>query len=139
MPGVMLNIGNIRGGGPATNVVPDFAEAQLDLRVTRMADRDPFLARLHALAAPINAREGFRLELTGAFNRPPKESGPVEAAALDAYRDADLFVLPTLNENFAMTVAASGHWPMASAPVTATDIKALMLSLSWKSALTPFL
>jgi glutamate carboxypeptidase len=88
LPGVMLNIGNIRGGGPATNVVPDFAEAQLDLRVTRMADRDPFLARLHALAAPINARDGFRLEITGAFNRPPKESGPVEAAALDAYQRA---------------------------------------------------
>lgn len=32
--------------------------------------------------------------------------GPVFGAAkLDAYRDADLFVLPTLNENFAMTVA----------------------------------
>ena len=90
LPGVMLNIGNIRGGGPATNVVPDFAEAQLDLRVTRMADRDPFLARLHALAAPINARDGFRLEITGAFNRPPKESGPVEDAALDAYQRAAL-------------------------------------------------
>ena len=86
MPGVMLNIGNIRGGGPATNVVPDFAESQLDLRVTRMADRAPFLARLHELAAPINARDGIRLEVTGAFNRPPKESGPVEVAALGAYQ-----------------------------------------------------
>lgn len=84
LPGVMLNIGNIRGGGPATNVVPDFAEAKLDLRVTRMADRDPFVARLLALAAPINARDGLHLALTGAFNRPPKESGPVEAVALEA-------------------------------------------------------
>ncbi len=67
LPGVMLNIGNIRGGGPATNVVPDFAEAKLDLRVTRMADRDPFIARLLALAAPINARDGLHLALTGAF------------------------------------------------------------------------
>lgn len=85
-PGVMLNIGNIRGGGPATNVVPDFAEAQLDVRITRAADREPLLARLRELAAPINARDGFRLELTGSFNRPPKESGPVEAAALAAWQ-----------------------------------------------------
>ena len=88
LPGVMLNIGNIRGGGPATNVVPDFAEAKLDLRVTRTADRDPFIARLLALAAPINLRDGLHLALTGAFNRPPKESGPVEAIALAALQQA---------------------------------------------------
>jgi glutamate carboxypeptidase len=88
LPGVMLNIGNIRGGGPATNVVPDFAEAQLDLRVTRIADRDPFIARLLALAAPINARDGLHLALSGAFNRPPKESGPVEAVALTALQQS---------------------------------------------------
>jgi glutamate carboxypeptidase len=88
LPGVMLNIGNIRGGGPATNVVPDFATAALDLRITRAADRAPLLARLHELAAPINAREGFRLEITGAFNRPPKECGPVEEAAITAIQEA---------------------------------------------------
>lgn len=88
MPGVMLNIGNIRGGGPATNVVPDFAEAKLDLRITRAADREPLLARLHELAAPINAREGFRLEITGAFNRPPKEYVPVEQTAFAALHEA---------------------------------------------------
>jgi glutamate carboxypeptidase len=88
LPGVMLNIGNIRGGGPATNVVPDFATAALDLRITRAADRAPLLTRLHELAAPINAREGFRLEITGAFNRPPKECGPVEQAAIAAIQEA---------------------------------------------------
>lgn len=88
LPGVMLNIGNIRGGGPATNVVPDFAEAKLDVRITRAGDREPLLNRLHELAVPINAREGFRLEITGAFNRPPKESGPVEAAALALLHEA---------------------------------------------------
>ncbi len=84
LPGVMLNIGNIRGGGPATNVVPDFAEAALDLRITRAADREPLIARLRELAAPINTREGFRLEITGAFNRPPKECRPAEEAAFAA-------------------------------------------------------
>jgi len=87
-PGVLVNIGNIRGGSAATNVVPDFAQSELDVRITRVADREPLLARLHALAAPINAREGFRLELTGSFNRPPKECGPEEAAAFAAWQQA---------------------------------------------------
>lgn len=86
MPGVLLNIGNIRGGGPATNVVPDFAQAQLDVRVTRLADRDAVLARLRALLAPLNAREGHRIELTGDFNRPPMECGPRTDAVFAAWR-----------------------------------------------------
>ena len=88
LPGVLVNIGNIRGGGAATNVVPDFAQSEIDVRSTRLADRDPLLARLHALAAPINARDGFRLELTGSFNRPPKECGPAEEAAFAAWQRA---------------------------------------------------
>jgi len=87
LPGVLLNIGNIRGGGPATNVVPDLAEAQLDLRVTRAAEREAVLARLQECAAPINAREGFRLEITGAFNRPPMERTPAADAAFAAWQD----------------------------------------------------
>ncbi len=88
LPGVMLNIGNIRGGGPATNVVPDFAEAKLDVRITRASDRAPLLARLHELAAPINARDGYKLEVTGAFNRPPKECTPIEEAAFALVQQA---------------------------------------------------
>jgi glutamate carboxypeptidase len=86
IPGVLLNVGNIRGGGPATNVVPDFAESEIDVRVTRVAERAPLLARLEALAAEVNARDGFRLELAGGFNRLPKECGPVEESAFAAWR-----------------------------------------------------
>ena len=86
MPGVLLNIGLIRGGSEATNVVPDFAQALLDIRITHVADRDAILARLRELAAPINAREGLRLEITGSFNRPPKECGPVEEAVFAAWQ-----------------------------------------------------
>ncbi len=78
LPGVLVNVGNIRGGGPATNVVPDFAEAELDVRITKVADRELLLARLNTLAAEINAREGFKLELKGGFNRAPKECVPAE-------------------------------------------------------------
>jgi glutamate carboxypeptidase len=86
MPGVLLSTGLIRGGSEATNVVPDFAQALLDVRITRVADRAAVLARLNELAAPLNAREGLRLELTGSFNRPPKECGPVEEAAFAAWQ-----------------------------------------------------
>lgn len=88
LPGVLLNVGNIRGGTPATNVVPDFAESELDLRVTRMSDREPLLARLQALAATVNARPGYQLELKGGFNRPPKECTPAEEAMFAAWRAA---------------------------------------------------
>ena len=96
MEGVVVNVGLVRGGGPATNVVPDFAEAVLDIRTTRMADRQPLLDRLAALAAPINAREGLRLELAGGFNRPPKECRPEEEAAFAEWRRAarDVGVAP---------------------------------------------
>lgn len=88
LPGVLVTVGNFRGGSAATNVVPDFAESTLDVRITRLADRELLLARIQALAAPINARDGFRLELAGGFNRPPKECGPAEEAAFAAWRQA---------------------------------------------------
>ena len=96
LPGVLVNVGNIRGGGAATNVVPDFAASELDVRITRIADREPLLARLHDLAAVISARDGFRLELTGNFNRPPKECGPTEESAFVAWQQAarDLGLAP---------------------------------------------
>ena len=39
----------------------------------------------------------------------------------------------------AITMAASGHWPIKNAPVTATAISALMPSLPRSSAAMPFL
>ena len=76
LPGVLLNIGSIRGGG-TVNIVPDFASAEVNLRITRTADEALVLGRLRELAAPLNAREGYRLESTGRFNRPPKEKSPL--------------------------------------------------------------
>ncbi|HEY0947704.1 MAG TPA: hydrolase [Opitutaceae bacterium] len=86
LPGVLLNIGSVRGGG-AVNIVPDLASAELNARITRADDADTFLARLHALTAPLNAREGYRVEITGQFNRPPMESGPVSTALFAAWQD----------------------------------------------------
>lgn len=88
LPGVLLNVANIRGGTVATNVVPDFAEAEIDLRITTAADRERLLARLEALAAEVNARDGFSLELKTRFNRPPKESLPAEAKLFPEWQRA---------------------------------------------------
>jgi len=90
--GVLVNVGNIRGGGPATNVVPDFATAELDLRITQASDRAALVARLEKIAAAINAREGFALELKITFNRPPKECVPLEEKVFAAWQEAAVVV-----------------------------------------------
>jgi len=79
LPGVMVNVGNIKGGG-AANIVPDFAEAVVNARVTNAGDDTLFLRRLHEICAPLHAREGYRLEIGGGFNRGPKVETPFEVA-----------------------------------------------------------
>jgi len=79
MPGLMVNVGSIKGGG-AANIVPDFAEAVVNARVTNAGDDIVFLKRLHEICAPIHAREGYRMEIGGGFNRPPKVETSVEVA-----------------------------------------------------------
>lgn len=88
IPGVLLNVGHIRGGGAAVNIVPAFAEALLDIRVTRMAEREQAMARLRALADSASAPDGLRVVLGGAWNRPPKECLPPEPAVYEAWRRA---------------------------------------------------
>lgn len=78
LSGVLVNVGNIRGGTPATNVVPHFAQSELDTRITKVSDREPLVARLQALAAEINRRDGLKLDLDIRFNRGPKECSPAE-------------------------------------------------------------
>jgi glutamate carboxypeptidase len=88
MPGVMVNAGNIRGGTAATNVVPDFAQSEIDLRVTRLADSEPLFARLETLARETSAGHDVKIELTGGLNRPPKENHPTEAALFPEFQRA---------------------------------------------------
>lgn len=85
LPGVMVNVGSFTGGG-AANIVPDRAEAVLNARVTRLGDDALFLRRLHELCAPWHAREGYRLEIGGGFNRGPKVETPAETALFAEWR-----------------------------------------------------
>lgn len=77
LDGVSVNVGNIRGGG-AVNIVPDFAEAQIDVRTTRAGVDAAVTECLHGLAEPINQRQGCRIVISGGFNRPPKEITPAD-------------------------------------------------------------
>src|SRR5258708_10526744 len=85
LPGVMINMGRIEGGG-AVNVVPDFAQAEANIRITRVADEALVLKKLREIAEPINQREGYRVEITGGFNRPPKETTPAEEKLFAAWQ-----------------------------------------------------
>lgn len=71
-PGILLNIGRISGGG-AVNIVPELAQAEINLRVSRQEDIARVLHYLEEAAAPIRAREGYSLSIEGKFNRLPKE------------------------------------------------------------------
>jgi glutamate carboxypeptidase len=67
--GVTINAGAI-SGGTRTNVIPERAQAVLDLRALRVSDMRSLERRLRALR-PIHP--GARLEIAGGFNRPPLE------------------------------------------------------------------
>lgn len=88
LPGTLVNAGNIKGGTTATNVVPDFAEAEIDLRVTKMTDEAPLFARLRALAAETGAAHEVKLDLNLWLNRPPKENHPTEASLFPEFQSA---------------------------------------------------
>jgi glutamate carboxypeptidase len=88
LPGTLVNVGNIKGGSPATNVVPDFAQAELDLRVTKMTDEAPLFARLRAVADEIAAAHEVKFDLNLWLNRPPKENHATEAMLFPEFQRA---------------------------------------------------
>jgi glutamate carboxypeptidase len=67
--GITLNIGVVRGG-TRTNVVPDEASAELDLRIVHMSDGAEMERRVRQLRA-VNSK--CKLEIAGGINRPPLE------------------------------------------------------------------
>lgn len=67
--GVSLNVGLVRGGS-RPNVVPDFAEIEIDMRFKRQADGEAALGRLKQLSAVL---PGAAVEVTGDLKTPPLE------------------------------------------------------------------
>ncbi len=74
--GVTVNVGVVRGG-TKSNVIPEQATAEVDLRVTTIADADEFVQKILNLKSKT---EGVTVKVTGALNRPPYEKGNAGAA-----------------------------------------------------------
>ena len=81
--GTTANVGVI-GGGTRSNVVPEQAWAEVDVRVMDTAEAARVDAFMHALAPQ---RDGVKVEVTGGLNRPPM---PRSAAALALYARAEV-------------------------------------------------
>jgi glutamate carboxypeptidase len=67
--GITFNVGKIQGG-TATNTVPQFCNAEIDLRICSLADAKEMERRLFSLRSH---NPDVQLRVTGQLNRPPFE------------------------------------------------------------------
>ncbi|MCS7314606.1 MAG: M20 family metallopeptidase [Bryobacterales bacterium] len=83
---------NVARGGDRSNVIPEEAIAEVDVRVPRLRDAARLDARMRALR-PFDAR--CRLEVSGGLNRPPMERshGTVQLFALARSLAAEMGVV----------------------------------------------
>jgi glutamate carboxypeptidase len=82
--GISVNVGLV-SGGTRTNVVPERAQASIDVRARTMTDA----ARVEAALRDLRAQTpGTRLELEGGFSRPPLERGEHVARLFQTARGA---------------------------------------------------
>jgi glutamate carboxypeptidase len=79
--GTTLNVGVIKGG-TASNVVPEQARMDVDLRVMAQAEADRVDAFMRSLKPVIN---GVSLEVSGGINRPPM---PRDERMIETFRKA---------------------------------------------------
>ncbi|WP_152049322.1 M20 family metallopeptidase [Tautonia marina] len=82
--GTTLTVGRAEGGG-AVNVVPAFASAEIDVRVSTLAEAERVDRALHRLTPTL---DGTSLTLTGGLNRPPMERTDATASLFERARSA---------------------------------------------------
>jgi glutamate carboxypeptidase len=63
----------VADGGTVSNVVPDFARAQVDIRISRKADAPRLERKIRGLRPIL---KGARIKVSGGINRPPLERTP---------------------------------------------------------------
>jgi glutamate carboxypeptidase len=80
--GISVNVGVVRGG-TRPNVVPDLAEAEVDFRVTSVADGRDVESRVRAFRAQ---DPSVRLEIEGGLHYPPLERTAQVLAVYEAAR-----------------------------------------------------
>jgi glutamate carboxypeptidase len=67
--GTTVNVCTIKGG-TTSNVIPEFAEMEIDVRFTQMSEAERILSKIQALKSFDNR---VSLDLEGGLNRPPLE------------------------------------------------------------------
>ena len=77
--GTTLNVGVIHGG-TASNVIPDEANIEVDVRVIQPGEWERIESEMRKLKPVL---EGTSLEITGALNRPPMPCGKGNQAAFE--------------------------------------------------------
>lgn len=77
--GTTLNVGLLRGG-IASNVVPDEAIAEVDLRVLQSEEAERIIKEMSALHPIL---EGTSVEITGGLNRPPMPFDEIMKSTLE--------------------------------------------------------
>lgn len=88
LPGVTFNVGVIRGG-TRPNVVPEWAECEIDVRTLRQSDEEAVRRLLHeALFPPRDGDVEIRLE--GDFHMPPMERTEGTARLVQIARESAL-------------------------------------------------
>lgn len=70
-PKASFNIGHIEGGGPV-NVIPDYAMAQIGIRINTQEEQVNIEQRLRQLVNFLNKDQKVQIELAGRFSRPAK-------------------------------------------------------------------
>jgi glutamate carboxypeptidase len=94
--GTTLNVGVVRGG-TATNVVPEEASAEVDLRVMQPGETERIMATLHDLKPTL---DGTTIEVSGELNRPPMPFDEVMKTTFEKAR--------TLAAEVGLEIKASG-------------------------------
>lgn len=80
--GTTVNVCTI-SGGTTSNVIPEYAECEIDVRFTTMSEAERVDRSLRSLK-PVDGR--VKLEILGAINRPPLERTPQVAALFEKAR-----------------------------------------------------
>jgi glutamate carboxypeptidase len=110
--GVTVNVGVVRGG-TKSNVIPEEAYAEVDLRVKTIADADEFVGKILTLKS---RSEGVTVKVTGGLNRPPYEKSNAGAAL---YEHAKLLAAE-IGFDLVDTSTGGGSDGNFTAPFTAT-------------------
>lgn len=75
-PDATFNVGFVEGGGAAINIVPALATVKVDVRYSKIADKEKILAKIGEILKLTDQEDGIRTEVDGGFKRLPKEVSP---------------------------------------------------------------